>query len=306
MPTNLIQLIAPHIDRREAVAEAVLANALESKRNLKAFARAAGLDGRLKLANIVARQVWSEDREARHDIVLESSTKIPIRIELKGDAPFTPRQTKALCDGRCKQDSRIEVLVVPEFRKPKDSRANVVTWEQLDDVLDLGGVKLADLWLGKTVWMAEELKKAMRGFVACRLGSGDEGADWTLLWKPLVYLRQALGDIIRDCERITPGSDGEVICWYGMTVTDRRKRDFWIGWSFARGPGKSIRAALMLFDHEDHLPRRFRRLLPSWSMDDDGEDRGVTLWDNVKEDAPAQLDFRRYAEKIREALSARS
>ena len=96
---NWLDAIARYVTQREALAEAILVEALRSPRISRKFQKVAGIDLRWNLKEVTSQE-WSANREARHDIVLTSATGRRVRIELKGDAPFTGRQTRALRKGK--------------------------------------------------------------------------------------------------------------------------------------------------------------------------------------------------------------
>src|SRR3954471_13031751 len=93
---TLVQSLATLAPRREAVAEAVLVHALQFPAIRRRMARELALRPAIRL---VTAQVSSTGRDARHDIVLELENGREVRIELKGDSPFTLRQVEALRKG---------------------------------------------------------------------------------------------------------------------------------------------------------------------------------------------------------------
>jgi len=78
---NVLQRIAPYVAQREALAEAVLFEALTHDVYCHRFQELACLHGNCRFVD-VRRQDWSPDRGARHDLVLVSQTGREYRIEL--------------------------------------------------------------------------------------------------------------------------------------------------------------------------------------------------------------------------------
>lgn len=264
---SVIQHIAPHLNQREAFAEAVLFEALQTQKVRDRFQVLASIDGRRTLSEVV-RQVWSDVGDARHDLILRTKKGQEFRVELKGNGPFTQRQVRALERGNSASDSiRIDVLVHPALLHPPTKIHETVkclTWDQIDHELLLGKHplgRLADLWRNSSKVSWANIAKDARAFMAY-YREGNSTAGWWTLWSSIDYLRSALCGNLR-FRRIGGPRTYCQCAYYGAWIC-RGTSSWWVGWVFTGGQRGRFKAALVLEEGSLPCQSESRGSLPPW------------------------------------------
>ena len=254
---DLIDYLAPHVSRREALAEAALLFAFQSQSVLKKFQELTGLDRRSTIVRAV-QQECGADGEARHDLVLYSTGKKKFRIELKGDAPYTKRQLRALEMGsKAPEDIRIDVLILPKWMPPPAQTApsvRIVTWAQVDkEVLGRKGIgNLESLWLGTQRFPKACLTADARRYIAFMRGQVT-GTTWRSLWQSLDYLK---GSLSMDLGFGRCAGPKQAKTWYYGVQAHCENGDarWWLTWVFEGGRAGRLKMALALMDRDGAAP----------------------------------------------------
>jgi hypothetical protein len=277
---TLLETLATCLDRkhahREALAEAVLLDALQNPKRLAAFGKIAGLHGGAHLIK-ADRQLRSDSGAARHDLVVVSKSQRKYFIELKGFGGYTARQQRALKLGDAAGAERIDVLIIPDGEPEPDHHQHVTVcrWSDLDygviDVKRYG--RVVDLWRGpgQTAW--PDLEAAARSYIRFYKKDVDT-ATWAPLWRSLIYLQTA---VVESKSRVAFGStngsrNGNGFAYYGKRIftekigkTGKRVPLFWFGWVFSVSPPKPFRLALVVFEKQGRCPPKVRSPMPGWT-----------------------------------------
>ncbi len=264
---SIIQHIAPYINQREAFAEAVLVEALESQQRRDKFQELTAIDGRSTLTKVV-RQIWSADGDARHDIILRTNTDREFRVELKGSAPFTTRQQKALQQGISAPHSiRIDVLIHSSALQIPDSihkSVKRITWDRIDADLFQGKHplgRLADLWRNSSTVHWRDVAKDARAFTTYYRVEGSTG-DWWTLWSSIDYIRSSLCSQFNF--RRVGGPRTAIECSYYGTWISSDSGSWWLGWIFTGGQRGPFKAALVLEEDGRPCHSDSREAMPHW------------------------------------------
>lgn len=166
---DLLSVIAPYVDRTEALAEALLVHALGAPSVRRRFLDLVGMPLDPK-STAPIRQQRSQDRTRRHDVVLTDESGKCVRLELKGYAPFTRSQRNALALGpRASKDNRIDVIIAPQPARLKGRihRDIVrVDWREVDRVVGTKYGSFSDLWLGESVINRADVERDAARYVA--------------------------------------------------------------------------------------------------------------------------------------------
>jgi hypothetical protein len=302
--SNWIDVIARYVTQREALAEAILVEALRSPEVRRRLQRAVGIDLRWNITSVTSQE-WSVSREARHDIVLTSSAGRQVRLELKGDAPFTKRQTRALKKGSSANDNtRIDVLIIPSWREePKNlgPGINVINWEDIDRAL--GPKKpgsLANLWLGDVRVDPSRLILDAKQYIKY-WETKEDNLSWRNLWQSLQFIRSQFARRL-EFSKIDGSKKRGELWYYGVMVTFGSK-DFWLGWVFRREKHGQFHLSLIALENSKGLHLKGAELQSLAGLSHNTE-RLVKLWDAQSD--TGILDLHKLCDRLRRVCRIRS
>ncbi|WP_375758530.1 hypothetical protein [Corallococcus exercitus] len=287
--SNWLDVISRYVTQREALAEAILVEALRSQRVIRRFQEAIGTDLRWNLRKVTSQE-WSANREARHDIVLTSDSGRQVRIELKGDAPFTKRQTKALRLGKqADNNTRIDVLIMPSWRQPPKQLGDgvkIIHWEAIDGILGSKTIgSLAGLWLGSSKLASADLVLGANQYMKY-WETKRRGLTWRNLWLALQFIRARFSPRLQFSKIDGSKSPGKT-WYYGVSVSLNEKR-FWLGWVFRVWKHRQIHLSLIALEDPKGIRLRGAELQPYFGTTGD-DDRMVKLWERGPEEGVLDL-----------------